>query len=128
MRRVHFYGDGRGYCISRITSTTGLSIAFDPDTALYVSDPLASAGELGNYIVDFSADNRFSGVSITAAEIDADNLTAGVNLHYDELGGTVTPGGAPGTGGYIVVTSPTESYRISVSAFTGKLTVDPEPL
>ena len=64
-RRVHFYEDGSGYCLVRMSSDgSDLDSVFDPDTADYVNDPLASAGELGHYIIDFNTDDRFEGVRI----------------------------------------------------------------
>jgi prepilin-type N-terminal cleavage/methylation domain-containing protein len=123
MRRVHFYEDGRGYCIVRIKDSVELSQSFDPDTAEFVHDPLASGAELGHYIVDFTTDPRFRGVKIVDVEIDGDDMINGVSMHYDELGGTITSGSAPGSGGYIEIESGEDRYRITVSPFTGKLTV-----
>jgi hypothetical protein len=125
MRRVHFYEDGSGYSISRIEDGAALAIQFDPATADYVQDPLAAGGTLGEYIVNFNSDDRFRGVSITAVEIDGDDMSNGASLHFDELGGTVSAGGIPGTGGFIEVRTATDGYRITISPFTGKLTVDP---
>ena len=125
MRRVHFYEDGSGYSLSRIADATALAIPFDSATADYVQDPLAAGGSLGQYIVNFTTDDRFVGVSITAVELDGDDMAGGTSLHYDELGGTVAAGGVPGTGGFIEVRSGAEAYRITISPFTGKLTVDP---
>lgn len=123
MRRVHFYEDGRGYCIVRIRDSIELSQAFDEDTAEFVHDPLASGAEIGHYIVDFSTDSRFRGVKVADVEIDGDDMTNGTNLQFDQLGGTITSGSAPGSGGYIEVESGEDRYRITVSPFTGKLTV-----
>ena len=86
----------------------------------YVYDPL---GSMGQYIVNFIEDDRFEGVSITAADIDGATLVDRPEITYDTLGGTVRPGGVPGTGGNVVVSFGNESYRIDVAAFTGKLTV-----
>ena len=123
MRRVHFYDDGRGYCIVRIKDSAELSQAFDENTAEYVHDPLASGAEIGHYIVDFSTDSRFRGVRISDVEVDGDDMTNGADLHYDQLGGTITSGSTPGSGGYIEVESGEDRYRITISPFTGKLTV-----
>ena len=48
----------------------------------------------------------------------------GVDITYDALGGTVQTGNAPGTGGQITLTFDNSSYRIIVTPFTGKLTVE----
>ena len=120
-RRVHFYEDDSGYCIVRVTQAD-FDADFDPDTADYIHDPLGSSGQFSPYIVDFSLDDRFKGVSIIDVEIDGD----GRDISYDAMGGTVMPstgGIMPGIGGSITVTSPDESYRIDVAPFTGKLTV-----
>jgi type II secretory pathway pseudopilin PulG len=123
LRRVHFYEDGRGYCLTRIDSAE-LATPFDDATAQYVHDPLATGGELGNYIVDFSTDERFAGVRIASVDIDGDDLGSdGVNLNFDELGGTITASSNPGTGGTIVVEMNDERYEIMVFPFTGKLRV-----
>lgn len=117
LRRVHFYDDGRGYCLVRITQAE-LAQPFNEATADYIQDPL-DAGTVGNYIVNFLTDTRFHGVSIQSVSIDGN----GRNLHYDSLGGTVTNGGGPGTGGSITVVSGTDKYRLDIAPFTGKLTV-----
>ncbi|UCD74982.1 MAG: prepilin-type N-terminal cleavage/methylation domain-containing protein [Phycisphaerales bacterium] len=124
-RRVHFYEDGRGYCLVRMANDgSDLGAPFDPDTADYVNDPLAAAGELGQYIVDFSTDERYEGVWITSADIDDDSELP-VNLHYGPLGGTrmAGVGAPPGLGGQIVIASDEYSYEITIAPFTGKLTV-----
>jgi prepilin-type N-terminal cleavage/methylation domain-containing protein len=125
LRRVHFYEDGRGYCIVRITQTD-LAIPFDEAATShdYIVDPLGRPGAAGtgHYIVDLVADDRFSGMTISAVNIDGNNR----DLQYDSLGGTIKAGGSsgvPGTGGSIVVTSGDESYQINIAPFTGKLTV-----
>ena len=118
MRRVHFYDDGRGYCLTRLMDTNQLDDPFDPDTADYVYDPLHRSS-LNNYIVDFTADERWQGVSITSVAIDG----ASRNLQYDEIGGTVMAGGAPGLGGTIRLACDGKTYEVTVAPFTGKLTV-----
>ena len=117
LRRVHFNDDGSGYCITRITQAQ-LNQAFDPDTADYIVDPLASSAEQGRYIVNFITDDRFENVTITSVDVDG-----GDDVHYDALGGTLAPSGNPSVGGAIVVSSPSESYEITVAPVTGKLTV-----
>lgn len=117
-RRVHFYDDGSGYCIYRVDEATFAS-PFDAVTADYISDPMAGSGEQHAYIVDFSNDDVYDGVTIEAAQIDN-----GVrHITYDRLGGTVMTGGLPGTGGDITVRSANFTYQITINAFTGKLSV-----
>jgi type II secretory pathway pseudopilin PulG len=120
-RRVVFYQDGSGYCLIRVPDenwVTPLDLS-DPSVD-YVYDPL---GNMGQYIVNFIEDDRFEGVSITAANIDGATLVDRPEITYDTLGGTVRPGGVPGTGGNVVISFGDESYRIDVASFTGKLTV-----
>lgn len=113
-RKVYFYEDGTGYCITRVTEST-YGLEFDEDTADYISDPLSSGGL---YIVDFTADDRFDNITLEAS-IDG----GGRELIFDPLGGTIRSGGLPGIGGTITVTAGDFSYQITVSPFTGKLTV-----
>lgn len=124
-RRVHFYGDGRGYCLLRV-GEGDYAAPFDEDTADYVYDPLATAGEAGHYIIDFTADDRFEGVMITSVNIDGGGEGIGGDggdVVYDPLGGTIRAGGLPGTGGTIVLTADDDDYQLTLSPFTGKLTV-----
>jgi len=114
LRRVHFNADGSGYSISRITQAQ-LNQAFNAATADYVGDPLSG----GEYIVNLAADKRFAGVTIQSIDIDSGQK----DLHFDALGGTITSTGTVGTGGSFVVHSAHDSYKIIISAFTGKLTV-----
>jgi type II secretory pathway pseudopilin PulG len=114
LRRVHFYDDGSGYCLTRITQAQ-LAAPFDPGTADYLIDPLLG----GQYIIKIVGDKRFAGVSIESAEIDGGSR----NLHYDAMGGTINTTGGAGLGGTIRVTSADDSYDITIAPFTGKLTV-----
>ena len=55
------------------------------------------------------------------------NLAGRPQITYDLLGGTIRTDGTPGIGGSIVLTFKDSTYRITVSPFTGKLTVSEEP-
>lgn len=118
MRRVHFFEDGRGYCILRVTQQN-FAEPFDPDTADYITDPMGASAHLGLYIVDFEKDERFGDVVIEDVAIDG----TGRDIVYDQLGGTMADVGVPGTGGSFTIRSQTVAYRIDIAAFTGKLTV-----
>lgn len=118
-RRVHFFADGSGYALVRVTEGS-LGAPFDPITADYLSDPLARAGTLGRYVISFPEDRRFPGIRITDIDIDGGQTA----VTYDQLGGTVMSNMAPGTGGSFVVESQNERYRIAIAPFTGKLTVE----
>jgi prepilin-type N-terminal cleavage/methylation domain-containing protein len=120
-RRVQFYDDGRGYCILDVDETTYDDSFTDPDDppGEYVQDPLARGADDGRYIVDFTENEDFEGISIESVSLDGGNA----HLVYDPLGGTVTNGLVPGTGGTIVLASPNVRYEITIAPFTGKLTV-----
>ncbi len=120
-RRVVFYADGAGYCILIVDSFDEVTPGNLDDPAVnYVYDPL---GTMGRYIVDYTVDDRFEGVVITEATIDGTILALRPQITYDQLGGTVRTDSTPGLGGSIVLTFKDSSYRITVSPFTGKLTV-----
>ncbi len=120
-RRVVFYADGAGYCILNVDAYDWVTpLDLNDPSVNYVYDPL---GSMGQYIVDYTVDNRFEGVLITEATIDNVVLTNRPEITYDELGGTVQSSSAPGLGGSIVMTFKDSSYRITVAPFTGKLTV-----
>ncbi len=120
-RRVVFYADGAGYCILNVANFDEVTPAdLDDPGVNYVYDPL---GTMGRYIVDYTVDDRFEGVVITEATIDGTILALRPQITYDQLGGTVRTDSTPGLGGSIVLTFKDSSYRITVSPFTGKLTV-----
>ncbi|MHC5002511.1 MAG: pilus assembly FimT family protein [Planctomycetota bacterium] len=118
-RRVVFFDDGTGYALIRVTEST-FNDPFDPaDTSQYVTDPLASSAESGLYIVDFTQDHRFEGVTISDVAIDGSNRF----VTFDALGGTVASGLIPGLGGLVDLTFDGASYRVNIEPFTGKLIV-----
>ena len=121
LRRVTFFDDGSGYAIIRspTSSFADFDDPFDPATAVYIEDPLATGADLGRYVVDYGEDDRFEGVTISAVDIDGGNRF----VTYDALGGTVAGGSVPGTGGQIELMFDTAVFQITISPFTGKLTV-----
>lgn len=78
-------------------------------------DLLESAWVGGPYVVDFQNDDRFERVSIEAVDFGGEMF-----IEYDELG-------APSSGGYIDLTDGNQSYRITVTPFTGRVNVAPKP-
>jgi len=70
-------------------------------------------GQGGNYVVDFDTDSRFAGAQITAVDFDGSNTVA-----FDELG-------APSSGGTVDLSAAGSQYRITVTPFTGRVTVAP---
>lgn len=117
-RRVQFFEDGSGWCLVRVNEED-LADEFDPVTADYVYDPLASNSERGAYVVNLRDRQQFSSVRVTTVNLDGGRRS----LTFDELGGTVGTGGMPGTGGTVILTSPEAVYQLDISAVTGKVKV-----
>lgn len=119
IRRVHFYEDGRGYCLIEV-DPANFSAEFDPATAVYLDDPSGASGTYDNYIVDYTEKDGYEGITIDSVNIDSGNSY----VSYDELGGTVRNGNQPGTGGEITISNDEgDSYKITIAPFTGKLSV-----
>ncbi len=95
-------------------------VVFDPATESYAltdeSDSILSVrwknGSSNNYIVDFTTDDRFQGVEIVSADFNGTST-----LEFDALGG-------PSNGGTVVIEYQGEQYRVTVAAFTGRVTVE----
>lgn len=66
----------------------------------------------GNYVVRMGQDHRFSGV-----RIDAVNFAGEQTISFDDLG-------TPSQGGTIDLTHGDTRYRITVTAFTGRISVE----
>ena len=126
-RRVQFIKapvgqDGHiGFCIMRVTPEN-FSHPYDPDTAEHISPTDGVLSGDGRSIVDFTGDDRFGDVRISSVSIDSglDYIT------FDEFGGTVaSSGGAPGTGGEVVLEARDgQRYLVAIAPFTGKTTVE----
>lgn len=95
-RRVVFDVDNNSYSLTDESGTT-LSVTWMP----------------AGYTIDFDDDKRFSGVTLTAVDFGGSTTLA-----FDELG-------APTSGGTIELAANSNQYRITVSAFTGRVTVEP---
>jgi prepilin-type N-terminal cleavage/methylation domain-containing protein len=63
------------------------------------------------YVVDFTNDSRFAGVSIQSVDFSGQLL-----VEFDELG-------APSSGGTIDLVAGRTHYRISMAPFTGRITI-----
>ena len=63
------------------------------------------------YEVDFAGDRRFEGVTLAAANFDDEAV-----LSFDALG-------APAAGGVVDLTAGATRYRLTVAAFTGRVTI-----
>jgi prepilin-type N-terminal cleavage/methylation domain-containing protein len=97
-----------------------VSIVFDQDNERYslLDDTGAilsvrwKNGTANNYVVDFTTDSRFQGVVIASANFGAGNQA----LVFDALGG-------PSSGGTVEIEFQNTRYRVTVAAFTGRVTV-----
>lgn len=111
-RRVHFETDGTGYRL--------LADPFDYDNDV-LFDPLSFNGD-GTYIVDFATDSRFAQISIESISMS----DASTFITYDEMGGPVDSSGDPVSQCSVVIAGGNgEKYRVVISAFTGRLSVEP---
>jgi prepilin-type N-terminal cleavage/methylation domain-containing protein len=117
-RRIHFFDDGRGYCLLNITESD-FNQPYDSNTADYVADPSGLVRGLGHYIVDYSNDDRFGSVNVSELELD----DGGRSLTFDSLGGTVESPGTPAGEARIVVTGEEAEYEVTVAPVTGKVSV-----
>lgn len=116
-RRIWFDPAGGGWSVVRVAENE-LGLPFDPQTADFVRDPLAS-GEGQPMVVDLEDRRRYGDVEIGDIAIDGDRTW----ITFDPLGGTVAEGGVPGTGGELVVRSENLTYRVLFEPFTGKVSV-----
>ena len=106
-----------------ITRQSPRRVVFDTDNHSYKLTDTAGAaltvswknGADGNYTVDFKNDARFNRVQISAASFGGSKT-----VEFDALG-------APSSGGTIDVSSGSLKYRITVAAFTGRVTIVPVP-
>ena len=117
-RRIHFFEDGRGYCLLNVTESD-FDLPFDSSTADYVADPGSIMQGLGHYIVDYKVDDRFRTVTVSDLALD----DGGRSLTFDSLGGTVESPGTPAGEGRIVLTGEDATYEITVAPVTGKVSV-----
>ncbi len=74
-----------------------------------------AGGAAGSYVMDFNADGRFAGVTITGASFNNTNT-----IEFDILG-------SPSSGGTIDLVTSNQHYRITVAAMTGRVTIAPVP-
>lgn len=109
-RRVLFADNGTGYRI--------LASPFDAENdVLY--DPISDGGSQ-KYIVDFAADARFRMVSIGDVDFDSGNSF----ITYDSIGGPINDVNTASIGGWLDVEGSDGRFRIHVSGFTGRVSVE----
>ena len=98
-------------------------VVFDPANNRYtLTDSAGTAltvpwkgGAAQNYVVDLTADSRFQGVTLAQVNFGGTNSSV---LEFDDMG-------APLAGGTIDLVFDNTRYRITVAAFTGRVTVAP---
>ncbi len=117
-RRLHFYDDGRGWCMINVTDAT-FSDTFDASTADFSDDPWRTRRGGGDFIVDFVADERFQDVQITDVTI----AEGGRNLTFDRLGGTVSAPGLGAGAASVQLSDGTDTWQIDVVPVTGRVVV-----
>jgi prepilin-type N-terminal cleavage/methylation domain-containing protein len=96
-------------------------LVFDPATNSYkltdadgnVLSATWKNGASANYTVNLTSDDRFSTVTLVSA-----NFGNSPEVEFDPLG-------SPSSGGTVELISGTIRYRITVAAFTGRVTVAP---
>jgi type II secretory pathway pseudopilin PulG len=117
-RRLHFYADGRGWCLLDITDST-FANSFDAATAVFAEDPWRTRRGGGDFIVDFPNDDRYRFVTvsgITTAE-------GGRDLTFDRLGGTVSAPGLGAGAATVTLSDGTDSWRVDIAPVTGRVAV-----
>lgn len=95
-----------------------MRLVFDPAGDRYGlfdanGQPVGMAWQKDGYRVDFSQKQSFDGVRMRSAD-----FAGGTVLSFDELG-------TPSNGGTIEIVSGETAYRIRVTPFTGRVTVEP---
>lgn len=104
-----------------ITRQAVRRVVFDPTTNSYKltdggGNVLAVSwknGGAANYVINFSTDSRFDAVTLKTADFGGTQA-----VEFDALG-------APSSGGTVDLVTGSTTYRISVAAFTGRVTVAP---
>jgi len=111
-------GQFTGWCLVKLKESE-VAQDFDPNTAVYVQDPLSTMADAGHYIVNLATDGRFGDTFVATVDLDSGQAF----VTFDEFGGTVTNTGQPGSGGEIIMRGGTTVYRVTIDGVTGKITV-----
>ena len=117
-RRLHFYADGRGWCLLDITDST-FANSFDAATAVFAEDPWRTRRGGGDFIVDFPNDDRY--VSVTVSGITT--AEGGRDLTFDRLGGTVSAPGLGAGAATVTLSDGTDSWQVDIAPVTGRVAV-----
>lgn len=117
-RRLHFYADGRGWCLLDISDST-FSDPFDEATAVFAADPWRTRRGNGSFIVDFPNDDRFVSVAVS----DITTAEGGRDLTFDRLGGTVSAPGLGAGAASVTLSDGIDSWKVDISPVTGRVAV-----
>jgi type II secretory pathway pseudopilin PulG len=117
-RRLHFYSDGRGWCLVNVTDATFNDI-FDPATAVYSEDPWRTRRGGGDFTVDFDADDRFALVAVS----DVTVAEGGRDITFDRLGGTVSAPGLGAGAASVTLSDGTDNWKLDIAPVTGRIVV-----
>ena len=104
-----------------IAHQTSRSVVYDTTTNSYkVTDATGTAlavswknDAAANYVINFSQDSRFNGVTLSSP-----NFGGTSTIQFDALG-------TPSSGGTVDLVAGSTTYRVTVGAFTGRVTVAP---
>lgn len=118
-RRLHFYADGRGWCLLDITDRT-FADSFDAATAVFAEDPWRTRRGGGDFIVDFPNDDRY--VFVTVSDITT-GVKGGRDLTFDRLGGTVSAPGLGAGAATVTLSDGTDSWQVDIAPVTGRVAV-----
>ncbi len=94
--------------LCRVTDADGVTLHVE----WKVGGSSDSGGDGGNYITDFNADGRFGGVEIVEASFGGEN-----SVEFDDMG-------SPSRGGFVTMQFGDTRLRVTVAAFTGRITVE----
>ncbi len=117
-RRLHFYDDGRGWCLVNVTDAT-FNDVFDPATADYAEDPWRTRRGGGDFKIDFDADERFLSVAVS----DVTVAEGGREITFDRLGGTVSAPGLGAGAASVTLSDGTNNWKLDIAPVTGRVVV-----
>ena len=115
-RRIHFFEDGSGWCVLTI-GPDSLDAPFEAESARFVANPLAGAGQGGALRVDFGRDGMYAGLRIDSVSIDGGRR----DLTFDPMGGIVDGSGSASAGGSLVLAGSEGSILMEFAPLTGKV-------
>ncbi|MDG2478074.1 MAG: hypothetical protein P8M32_09305 [Phycisphaerales bacterium] len=117
-RRLHFYDDGRGWCLVTVDDAS-FNTAFNEATAIYADDPWRTRRGGGDFIVNFVDDTRFQTVQV----VDVTTAEGGRDLTFDRLGGTVAAPGLGAGAASVQLSDGMDTWQVNVAPVTGRVAV-----